>query len=222
MPRRRRPLLERRVRRAEEPAATKQLQGKLDGFAKLQSTWNDLFTICEMAVEENDESLLDELKTVYAAFESALEQARLQTCSPRVRREQRDPDAAPRRRRHGGAGLASMLYRMYTRWAERHGYKCTLMDWQDGDEAGIKSATIRSRVRTPTVFEERNGVHRLVRISPFDASARRQTSFAAWRSCRRSRTTPRSSCATRTSRWTSTAPPAPAGRRSTRPPPPSG
>jgi peptide chain release factor 2 len=157
---------------------TKQLQGKLDGFAKLQSTWNDLFT---MAVEENDESLLDELKTGYAAFESALEQARLQT----LLTGEYDANNAILTLHPGAGGTeaqdwASMLYRMYTRWAERHGYKCTLMDWQDGDEAGIKSATIKIEGENAYGFlKSENGVHRLVRISPFDASARRQTSFAA-------------------------------------------
>ena len=69
---------------------------------------------------------------------------------------------------------------MYVRWTERHGYKYTLMDWQDGDEAGIKSATIKIEGENAYGFlKSENGVHRLVRISPFDANARRQTSFAA-------------------------------------------
>ena len=69
---------------------------------------------------------------------------------------------------------------MYTRWAERHGFKYTLMDWQDGDEAGIKSATIKIEGENAYGYlKSENGVHRLVRISPFDANARRQTSFAA-------------------------------------------
>ena len=73
-----------------------------------------------------------------------------------------------------------MLYRMYTRWTERHGYKYTLMDWQDGDEAGIKSATIKIEGENAYGFlKSESGVHRLVRISPFDASGRRQTSFVA-------------------------------------------
>ena len=73
-----------------------------------------------------------------------------------------------------------MLYRMYTRWAERHGYTYTLMDWQDGEEAGIKSATIKIEGENAYGYlKSEHGVHRLVRISPFDASGRRQTSFAA-------------------------------------------
>ena len=87
---------------------------------------------------------------------------------------------------HAGAGgteaqdWAQMLYRMYTRWAERHGYTYTLLDWLDGEEAGIKSATIKIEGENAYGFlKSEHGVHRLVRISPFDANARRQTSFAA-------------------------------------------
>ena len=74
-----------------------------------------------------------------------------------------------------------MLYRMYTRWAERHGFTYKTLDYLDGDEAGLKSATILDRrAKTPTAYlKSENGVHRLVRVSPFDANARRQTSFAA-------------------------------------------
>ena len=87
---------------------------------------------------------------------------------------------------HPGAGgteaqdWCQMLYRMITRWAERNGFKVKLMDWQDGDEAGIKAATIM--VEGPNAYgylKSENGVHRLVRVSPFDAAGRRQTSFAS-------------------------------------------
>jgi hypothetical protein len=73
-----------------------------------------------------------------------------------------------------------MLYRMYTRWAERHGYTYKLLDWLDGEEAGIKSASIKIEGENAYGYlKSEHGVHRLVRISPFDASGRRQTSFAA-------------------------------------------
>ena len=73
-----------------------------------------------------------------------------------------------------------MLYRMYTRWAERHNFKVKLIDWLDGDEAGIKSATILIEgINAYGYLKSENGVHRLVRVSPFDASGRRQTSFAS-------------------------------------------
>jgi len=160
---------------------TKQLQGKIDRFSKLESSWDDLFTICEMAIEENDESMLEELQTGYAAFEDELEQMRLQT----LLTGEYDANNCILTLHPGAGGTeaqdwASMLYRMYTRWTERHGFKYTLMDWQDGDEAGIKSATIKIEGDNAYGFlKSENGVHRLVRISPFDASGRRQTSFVA-------------------------------------------
>ena len=160
---------------------TKQLQGKIDRFRKLEATWDDLFTICEMAIEENDESMLDELRSGFAAFEGELEQMRLQT----LLTGEYDANNCILTLHPGAGGTeaqdwASMLYRMYTRWTERHGFKYTLMDWQDGDEAGIKSATIKIEGENAYGFlKSENGVHRLVRISPFDASGRRQTSFVA-------------------------------------------
>ena len=160
---------------------TKQLQGKLDRYAALCGVWDDLYTICEMALEENDESMLEELQTGFAAFETDLEQTRLQT----LLSGEYDANNAILTLHPGAGGTeaqdwASMLYRMYTRWAERHGYKYTLLDWQDGDEAGIKSATIKIEGDNAYGFlKSENGVHRLVRISPFDASGRRQTSFSA-------------------------------------------
>ena len=160
---------------------TKQLQNKIDKYAKLTGTWDDLMTICEMAIEENDESMLDELQEEFPTFEAALEQTRLQT----LLTGEYDANNAILTLHPGAGGTeaqdwASMLYRMYTRWTERHGYKYTLLDWQDGDEAGIKSATIKIEGENAYGFlKSENGVHRLVRISPFDASGRRQTSFSA-------------------------------------------
>ena len=87
---------------------------------------------------------------------------------------------------HAGAGgteaqdWTQMLYRMYNMWAERHGYSCKVLDYLDGEEAGIKSATLAIEGENAYGFlKSENGVHRLVRVSPFDANARRQTSFAA-------------------------------------------
>ena len=84
----------------------KQLQNKLGGYEKLCSQWDDLMTICEMAIEENDESMLDELKSGFAQFESTLESMRLSTLlSGEIRRQQRHTHNTPRRRRHRGPGL---------------------------------------------------------------------------------------------------------------------
>ena len=160
---------------------TKQLQNRIDKYVRLCATWDDMFAICEMAIEENDESMLEELQTGYAQLEAEVEQTRLQT----LLTGEYDANNAILTLHPGAGGTeaqdwASMLYRMYTRWTERHGYKYTLMDWQDGDEAGIKSATIKIEGENAYGFlKSENGVHRLVRISPFDASGRRQTSFAA-------------------------------------------
>jgi peptide chain release factor 2 len=159
----------------------KQLKTKTSGYYKLASRWDDLMTLCQMANEENDESLLPELEEEYAAFEKDLEAARLSTllsgeydgCNTILSF-------------HAGAGgteaqdWAEMLYRMYTRWAERHGMKYKILDYLDGEEAGIKSASIEIDGENAYGYlKSESGIHRLVRISPFDASGRRHTSFAA-------------------------------------------
>ncbi len=159
----------------------KQLQQKCEKYEKLRSTWDDLMVICEMALEENDDSMLGELEADYAKLESELEAIRLST----LLSGEYDANNAILSIHPGAGGTeaqdwAQMLYRMYTRWAERHGYTYTLMDWQDGEEAGIKSATIKIEGENAYGYlKSEHGVHRLVRISPFDASGRRQTSFAA-------------------------------------------
>ena len=159
----------------------KQLQQKCEKYEKLQSTWEDLMVICEMALEENDDSMLGELETDYAKLEGELEAMRLST----LLSGEYDANNVILSIHPGAGGTeaqdwAQMLYRMYTRWAERHGFTYTLMDWQDGEEAGIKSATIKIEGENAYGYlKSEHGVHRLVRISPFDASGRRQTSFAA-------------------------------------------
>ena len=159
----------------------KQLQNKVGGYEKLCSKWDDLMAICEMAIEEGDDSMLDELRGDYAKLEGDLEAMRLST----LLSGEYDANNAILTIHPGAGGTeaqdwAQMLYRMYTRWAERHGYTYTLLDWQDGEEAGIKSASIKIEGENAYGFlKSEHGVHRLVRVSPFDANARRQTSFAA-------------------------------------------
>jgi peptide chain release factor 2 len=159
----------------------KKLKSKIAVYNKLASKWDDLYTLCTMAIEENDDTMLPELVEEYAAFEKGLETARLSTL---LTGEYDGCNAILSF--HAGAGgteaqdWTQMLYRMYTRWAERHGYKYKLLDWLDGDEAGIKSATISiSGENAYGYLKSESGVHRLVRISPFDSSGRRHTSFAA-------------------------------------------
>ena len=159
----------------------KQLQNKIARHKKLVSEWEDLTALCEMGQEAEDEELLAELKEGYAALEEKVEETRLTT----LLSGEYDANSVILTF-HAGAGgteaqdWAQMLYRMYTRWAERHDFAWKTLDYEEGDEAGIKSATISIEGENAYGFlKSENGVHRLVRVSPFDANARRQTSFAA-------------------------------------------
>ena len=160
---------------------TRQTESKIEHYEKMLSNWDDLMTICEMAEEEDDDSMLEELKTGFAALTEDMETCRLET----LLTGHYDKNNAMMSFQAGAGGTEAqdwcqMLYRMYTRWAERHGYTYQLMDYEAGDEAGIKSATILIEGENAYGYlKSENGVHRLVRVSPFDANARRQTSFAA-------------------------------------------
>ena len=134
-----------------------------------------------MGNEFEDESLLPELEEGFAQLERDMEEARLQTL---LTGEYDSSNVILTI--HPGAGgteaqdWAQMLYRMYTRWAERHGFTYKVMDYQEGDEAGIKSASMMVKgANAYGMLKSEHGVHRLVRISPFDANARRQTSFSS-------------------------------------------
>lgn len=159
----------------------KTLKGKVESYAALCAQWDDLMTLCEMALEENDDSMLPELEADFAVFEKKLGDMRLST----LLTGEYDANNAILTF-HAGAGgteaqdWTQMLYRMYNMWAERHGYSVKVLDFLDGDEAGIKSATIMIEGENAYGFlKSENGIHRLVRISPFDASGRRHTSFSA-------------------------------------------
>ncbi len=160
---------------------TKQTQIKIEKYEQMLSAWDDLMTICEMAAEEDDDSMLPELKEGFEKLSSDMETCRLQT----LLTGHYDANNAMVSF-HAGAGgteaqdWCQMLYRMYTRWAEAHGFTYKIMDYLEGDEAGLKSADILIEGENAYGFlKGENGVHRLVRVSPFDANARRQTSFAA-------------------------------------------
>ena len=159
----------------------RQLQNKIARQEKLISSWEDLTALCEMGQEAEDEDLLAELKTEYAVLEEKVEETRMTTLL-----SGEDDNSNAILQFHAGAGgteaqdWAQMLYRMYTRWAERHGFVYKILDYEEGDEAGIKSAAISIEGENAYgLLKSENGVHRLVRVSPFDANARRQTSFAA-------------------------------------------
>ena len=137
--------------------------------------------LAEMGIEENDESVVEEVLAEVDNIVEIAERMRLETL---LSGEYDSCNAIVSF--HPGAGgteaqdWASMLYRMYTRWAEKHGFTVKLLEWLDGDEAGLKSATILVEGKHAYGFlKSEHGVHRLVRVSPFDASGRRQTSFAS-------------------------------------------
>ena len=159
----------------------KQLQNKVARQEKLIGEWEDLTALCEMGQEAEDEELLAELKEGFTVLEEKVEETRMTTL---LSGEYDNSNAILQF--HAGAGgteaqdWAQMLYRMYTRWAERHGFVYKILDYEEGDEAGIKSAAISIEGENAYgLLKSENGVHRLVRVSPFDANARRQTSFAA-------------------------------------------
>ena len=159
----------------------KQLKDKVESYEELVSRLEDAYTLCEMAIEENDEGSVEEVVAETDYIESEAERKRIEVLLSGPYDKNNAIVSF-----HPGAGgteaqdWASMLYRLYTRWGEKRGFNVKLIDWLDGDEAGIKSATIM--IEGPNAYgylKSENGVHRLVRVSPFDASGRRQTSFAS-------------------------------------------
>ena len=160
---------------------TRTLENKVEKYGRMLSQWDDLMTIIEMALEEDDDSLLEELTQGFATLEQEMETSRLET----LLTGDYDGNNAILSFQAGAGGTEAqdwtqMLYRMYTRWVEAHGFTYKILDYLDGDEAGIKSASILVEGENAYGFlKSENGVHRLVRISPFDANARRQTSFSA-------------------------------------------
>lgn len=159
----------------------KQLQNKISRQEKLLTAWEDLTALCDMGQEADDPEILEELKAEFVALETQAEESRMST----LLSGEYDGNNTILQF-HAGAGgteaqdWAQMLYRMYTRWAERHGFTYKTLNYEDGDEAGIKSAAISIEGENAYgLLKSENGIHRLVRISPFDANARRHTSFAA-------------------------------------------
>ena len=163
---------------------TKRLNGLKDtmaSFHELTEAVDDIATMIEMGNEENDASLIPEIKEMLDEFENAFQNMKIQTLFS----GEYDRDNAIVTL-HAGAGgtescdWAGMLYRMYTKWAESHGFKTEVLDYLDGDEAGIKSITFEVNGENAFGYlKSEKGVHRLVRISPFNAAGKRQTSFAS-------------------------------------------
>ena len=160
---------------------TKQLKDKVANYAALYTMFEDVVTTIEMAEEMEDESLFPEVQEGFAAFEKELDR---QTLSTLLSGEYDRNNAILSF--HAGAGgteamdWTSMLIRMYQHWADNMGFKHKILDFLDGEDAGIKSAEMLIEGENAYGYlKSENGVHRLVRVSPFDASGRRQTSFSA-------------------------------------------
>lgn len=154
---------------------------KIERYEALCSDWEDLSTLVELAIAEDDESVLDEIKTGYEKLSEKMEMMKLETLLSGPYDKNNAIITL-----HAGAGgteaqdWCQMLCRMYQMWAERHEYKVSMLDFLDGDEAGLKSVTILIEGLNAYGFAKcEKGVHRLVRISPFDAAGRRHTSFAS-------------------------------------------
>ena len=160
---------------------TKGLKSKVERYLKLTGDWEDLKVLNELGLEENDESVIPEVSENIAKIKEELQKLRLETLLTKPY----DKNNAILTL-HAGAGgteaqdWVQMLLRMYTRWAEKHGYAVKTLDILDGDEAGIKSVTINIIGENAYGYlRSEKGVHRLVRISPFDASGSRHTSVAS-------------------------------------------
>jgi len=157
------------------------LKAKLADAAMLTECRDDAATLIEIAVEADDESMVPDIEAALEKLEKNVEMQRLATL---LTGEYDDKNAILTF--HAGAGgteaqdWVEMLYRMYTRFAQAHGFKTKVLDYLDGEEAGIKSASILIEGHNAYGYlKSENGVHRLVRISPFDSSGRRHTSFAS-------------------------------------------
>ncbi len=159
----------------------KQTKDTIESYEALSARLEDAITLAEMAIEENDETYVADVETELAEISKEAEAKRIEI----LLSGEYDKNNAIISFHPGAGGTeaqdwAQMLYRMITRWAERHNYKYKLLDWLDGDAAGIKSATIMVEgLNAYGYLKAENGVHRLVRVSPFDAAGRRQTSFAS-------------------------------------------
>ena len=157
------------------------LKNDRDSYKKLLSTKEDIETLIEMGEEENDESVVPEVRSMLDEFIDTLDDMRIKT----LLSEEYDDRNAIVKLNSGAGGTEAMdwcgmLYRMYTRWADRKGFKIEELDYQEGDEAGIKSVMFQvDGENAYGLLKSEAGVHRLVRISPFNAQAKRQTSFVS-------------------------------------------
>jgi peptide chain release factor 2 len=159
----------------------KNMKDVVEQCDKLSTQYEDILTLIEMGYEENDESMVAEIRGELDEFIAELDELRIGT----LLSEEYDKNNAILKINAGAGGTescdwAGMLYRMYTRWAERKGFSVEVLDYLDGDEAGIKSVTFQvNGLNAYGYLKSEKGVHRLVRISPFNAQGKRQTSFVS-------------------------------------------
>ena len=169
---------ERSKQKMKELKNLKDTVGECD---KLSTQYDDILTLIDMGYEENDESLIPEIRGELDEFIREFDELRIGT----LLSGEYDKNNAILKLNAGAGGTEScdwcgMLYRMYTRWAERKGFTIEVLDYLDGDEAGIKSVTFQvNGLNAYGYLKSEKGVHRLVRISPFNAQGKRQTSFVS-------------------------------------------
>ncbi len=165
----------------ESMKTLKSLKDDIETYQQLENQYEEIEMLIEMGYEENDPAVIPEIEETLQSFQETLEDIRIKTL---LSGEYDETNAIVTL--HAGAGgtescdWASMLYRMYTRWADKKGYQVEVLDYLDGDEAGIKAVTFQ--VNGPKAYgylKSEKGVHRLVRISPFNAAGKRQTSFVS-------------------------------------------
>jgi len=159
----------------------KNLKDTVQSYKELEQQYEDIGVMIQMGNEENDASLIPEIAQMLAELKESLEEMRINT----LLSGEYDSHNAILRLNAGAGGTescdwCSMLYRMFCRWAEKKGFQTEVLDYLDGDEAGIKSVTIQiNGVNAFGYLKSEKGVHRLVRISPFNAAGKRQTSFVS-------------------------------------------
>lgn len=158
----------------------KSMEDTINGHKQLERTLSDIEELIELAIMEEEESMVDEIKTMFEGLKESLEDLRIKTLL-----DGKYDNCSAIISIHAGTGgvdamdWASMLLRMYTRWCDKKGYSVKMIDLQDDTEAGIKSATLIVEGENAYGYlKNEKGVHRLVRISPFNAAGKRQTSFA--------------------------------------------
>lgn len=160
---------------------SKGLKSVVETMDGLSSQYNDILELIELGYEDNDPAIIPDIEEELVSFKESFENIRIST----LLSGEYDKNNAILKLNAGAGGTescdwCSMLYRMYTRWAERKGYSLEMIDYLDGDEAGIKSVTFQINGENAYGYlKSEKGVHRLVRISPFNAQGKRQTSFVS-------------------------------------------